>query len=268
MLTMLALAAMNQKALANCEEKANSAAMKLLTIFELYRILAWRAGATYDTPHPRVCWILKSIKEGHMNRLTKQLVLILGGIIAIASLNGCATSKDYISINYAAQTNVVRVAGADRVSVRVEVSDVRAIHDRVGNKKNGYGMEMASIISTNDVIATVQKAIQTELSNRGFKLADGDVTVLIELSKFYNEFKEGFWAGDAVAELTMSAQVKKSDGNIIYSKLVNGEGERLKIQLASGANAKVALEGALANAMVRLFGDPLFVDALLKASSH
>jgi uncharacterized lipoprotein YajG len=212
---------------------------------------------------------LKPIKEaGNMNRLTKQLALIPGGIIAIASLNGCAISKDYISINYVAQTNVVQVTGADRVSVRVEVSDVRAIHDRVGNKKNGYGIEMAPIIATNDVVAAVQKTIQTELSNRGFRLADGDVTVLVELSKFYNEFKEGFWSGDAAAELTMSAQIKKSDGNIIYSKLVNGEGEKLKIQLASGANAKVALEGGLANAMVRLFGDPLFVDALLRASSH
>lgn len=203
-----------------------------------------------------------------MNRLTKQLTLILGGIVAIAFLNGCAVSKDYISVNYAPQTNVVHLAGAEHVSVRVEVSDVRAIHDRVGNKKNGYGMDMAAIIATNDVIVLVQKAIQTELSNRGFKVADGDVTVLVELSKFYNEFKVGVWSGDAVADLTMSAQIKKPDGNIIYSKLVTGEGEKLKIQLASGTNAKVALEGALANAVIRLFGDPLFVDGLLKASNH
>jgi len=202
-----------------------------------------------------------------MNQLTKKLLLIAGGIIAIASLNGCAISKDYISVKYTPQTNVTAVAGADRVAVRVEVSDVRSIHDRVGVKKNGYGMEMASIIASNDVPTLVKKAIQDELSNRGFKLADGDVTVLVELSKFYNDFKTGFWAGDAVAELTMSAQIKKSDGNIVYSKLVNGEGEKLKIQLASGANAKVALEGALANAVLRLFEDPMFIDGLLKTSS-
>lgn len=203
-----------------------------------------------------------------MNKLTRRLLSLTGGLIAIALLNGCALSKEYIPINYAPQNNVTTVAGAERVSVKVQVSDVRSIHDRVGNKKNGYGMEMAPIISTNDVIGVLQNAIETELSNRGFKLSEGDVTILVELSKFYNEFKEGFWAGDAVAELTISAQIRKPDGNIIYSKLVTGEGEKLKIQLASGKNAEIALENALQNATVRLFGDPLFVDGLVKASSH
>jgi uncharacterized lipoprotein len=202
-----------------------------------------------------------------MNRLTKQLLLIAAAITAIASLNGCAMTKDYISVNYTPQNNVTALAGAEQVSVHVEISDVRSIHDRVGNKKNGYGMDMASIIATNDVLVLVQKAIQDELSSRGFKLSGGDVTVLVELSKFYNEFKVGMWSGEAVAELTMSVQIKKADGNIIYSKLINGEGEKLKIQMASGANAKVALEGALANATVRLFNDPLFVEGLLKAST-
>src|ERR1041385_8973705 len=107
-----------------------------------------------------------------MNRLTKQLLFIASGIIAIASLNGCAVSKDYISVNYNPQTHASAIAGAERVSVRVEVSDVRSIHDRVGNKKNGYGMEMASIIATNHFLGVVRNAIQDELSNRGFKLSD------------------------------------------------------------------------------------------------
>jgi uncharacterized lipoprotein YajG len=202
-----------------------------------------------------------------MKSLTKQLLYIAGGLLAITSLDGCAASKDYISLHYTPQPNVTAISGADHASVKVEVSDVRSIHDRVGVKKNGYGMEMASIIATNDVVAVLKNSIRDELSNRGFKLNDGDVTVLIELSKFYNDFKTGMWSGNAIAELTMSAQIKKSDGNIIYSKLVTGEGEKLKIQLASGANAKVALEGALANAVLRLFGDPLFIDGLLKASA-
>jgi uncharacterized lipoprotein len=203
-----------------------------------------------------------------MNQLTKRLLALAGGTIAIALLNGCALSKDYIPIHYTPQANAPRVAGADHVSVKVEIVDVRSIHDRVGNKENGYGTSMAAIIATNDVVAVVQHAIETELSNRGFKLADGDVTVLVELSKFYNEFKPGMWSGDAVAELTMSAQIKKPDGNIIYSKLVTGEGEKEKIQLASGKNAEAALEAALQNTMVRLFADPLFTDGLVKASGH
>lgn len=200
-----------------------------------------------------------------MNQLTKQLSLIAGCVIAIALLNGCAASKDYIAVNYTPQANVAALPGAERVSVHVDVSDVRSVHDRVGSKKNSYGMEMAAIIATNDIPTLVKNSIEQELKDRGFKVAEGDVTVLVELSKFLNDFKVGVWSGDAVAELTMSVQIKKPDGNIVYSKLVTGEGEKLKIQLASGKNAEVALEGALQNAVVRLFADPLFTDGLLKA---
>jgi len=202
-----------------------------------------------------------------MNQLTKQLLLIASCVIAIATLDGCAASKDYISVNYTPQMNVIALGGAEYVSVHVDVSDVRSVHDRVGSKKNGYGMEMAAIVATNDVPTLVKTSIEQELKNRGFNLAEGDVTVLVELSKFLNDFKVGMWSGDAIAELTMSVQIKKSDGNIVYSKLVNGEGEKLKIQLASGKNAEVALEGALQNAVLRLFSDPSFTDGLLKSSA-
>jgi uncharacterized lipoprotein len=197
----------------------------------------------------------------------KQLPCFAACLTAIAVLNGCAASKDYISVGYTPQANVSALPGAEHVSVTVEVTDVRSIHDRVGSKKNGYGMEMAAIISTNDIPTVVKTSIQQELRNRGFKIAAGDVAVLVELSKFLNDFKVGVWSGDAIAELTMSVQVKKPDGNIIYSKLVTGEGEKLQIQLASGKNAKIALEGALQNAVLRLFSDPLFIDGLVKASA-
>jgi len=75
-------------------------------------------------------------------------------------------------------------------------------------------------------------------------------------------------AGDAVAEVTMQAEIKKSDGSIVYSKLITGEGKNANIQLASGSNAKIALDASLADAVAKLFGDPQFIDTLLKASKH
>ena len=62
--------------------------------------------------------------------------------------------------------------------------------------------------SEEDVVSLLKRAIELELENRGFHLGAGKVLVFMELSKFYNDFKIGFWAGDAVAELVMNAQVK------------------------------------------------------------
>jgi uncharacterized lipoprotein YajG len=200
-----------------------------------------------------------------MKHRLKSLLLITGSFLAMCLLSGCALTQAGVSLSYVPQTDVSKVAGAEKVSVEVEVSDVRAIKDKVGAKKNGYGMEMAAIVAQEDVPETVQKANEVELENRGFHMAAGDLKVLAELNKFYNNFKIGFWAGDAMAEVTMNIQVKNAGGGIIFSKLIAGEGTKPNIQLASGNNAKVALDAALNDAIAKLFQEPAFVASLVKS---
>lgn len=199
-----------------------------------------------------------------------KLFVQLAGLAAVLAVsNGCALTKANIGLNYQPQPNVPRVAGAEGVTVAVTMSDQRAVKDSVGNKKNGYGMEMAPIIATNDVVALVQNAIETELANRGFKLGAGSaVNVTVQLNKFYNDFKVGFWSGNAVAELTMNVMVKNREGLTVHSALISVQGTEPSIQLASGGNAQLALDAALKNAMAELFKDSSFTDALLKTGGR
>ena len=176
-----------------------------------------------------------------MKTLLRRLLLVGTGFFAASLLSGCALTKDYVSLSYVPQPNEAKIDGADAVTLRVVVSDVRRIKDKVSVKKNGYGMEMAAIIAKEDVADTLKKAIEVELANRGFRLNAGGVTVATELSKFYSDFKMGFFSGSAVAEVTMNVQIKKPDGSIVISKLVTGEGGKEHLQLAVGSNAKVAL---------------------------
>jgi len=200
-----------------------------------------------------------------MKTLTRRFLLIGTGFFAVTFFSGCALTKDYVSLSYVPQANVAKIDGADAVTVKVDVTDIRSIKDKVSAKKNGYGAEMGAIIAKEDVADTLKKAIEAELANRGFRLSGGGVAVATELSKFYSDFKIGFWSGSAVAEVTMNVQVKKADGSIGFSRLVTGEGVKENLQLASGSNAKVALDAALKDAVGKLFGDTAFVDALLKA---
>jgi len=169
--------------------------------------------------------------------------------------------------SYDPQTNVEKIKEADTVKVRVEISDVRVIRDRVSNKINSYGMDMAPIIAQNDVADTLKKAIEAELKNRGFELAEGSVLVLAELNKYYNSFKTGFWSGRAVAEVVMNVQVKKPDKSILYSKMIAGENTH-PVQLASGKNAKIVLDAALKDGISKLFNDTSFLDSFFKASKN
>lgn len=189
-------------------------------------------------------------------------------VALVLSVTGCALTKAQISINYTPQTNVTKVAGAELVNLIVQVSDLRSAKDRVGAKKNGYGMEMAPIVANEEVTETVRQAVETELKQRGFTIEAGDLLLSIQVIRFYNDFKIGFWAGDAIAELMLETQLRNSEGAIVYSRVVSGEGAKMNIQLASGSNAKVALEGALRSGIERLFGDPVFIEALLKSSKR
>jgi len=123
-------------------------------------------------------------------------------LIVIASIfTGCALTEDKIDIPYQGRANITVVQGADKINVEVKNEDKRTVFkDRVGAKKNGYGMEMAKIVPSNDVAKTFSDAVLFELENLGFKNGAGGKTVKVELIRFYNDFKMGFFAGDAVAD--------------------------------------------------------------------
>jgi uncharacterized lipoprotein YajG len=190
----------------------------------------------------------------------------VGSFLALSLLTGCALTTAQIPLSYIPQGNVSTLSGAENITVTVVVDDQRDKKDSVGAKKNGFGMDMAPIVATNDVATLLKDAIQTELANRGFNLGTSNtVSVVAELNKFYNDFKVGFWAGDAVAEVTMNILIKNQNGEIIYSKIVSGHGTEPNIQIAGGENARLALNAALKDALGKMFNDTDFIATLLEA---
>jgi len=188
---------------------------------------------------------------------------------AFALVSGCALTTDRIDIAYTPQLTASPVAGANEVTVSVQVIDNRQDKSKVSSKKNGFGMEMAPIVASEDVSITIRKAIETELSNRGFRLSTDQaiVQVVADVTRFYNDHKIGFFAGDAVADLTMSVNVKSKDGRVLYNREIVAQGIERNTQLAGGNNARNALEKALQDGMLKLFDDGNFIAALTGAAA-
>lgn len=185
--------------------------------------------------------------------------------IALLYLSGCAVMEDQIDINYIGRGNIDVVDGADKVNVTVTKHDRRSVYkDRVGVKLNGYGMEMAKITSNKDVSEIFSKAVEFELENLGFNIGSGGKIVKVEVVRFYNDFKIGWWAGDAVADGLIQIIVMSKDEQILFSRSYEGGFINKNIQLATGANAKVALEGALTDLISKIAGDKELHNALLK----
>lgn len=189
--------------------------------------------------------------------------------VAISSFSGCALTTDRIELKYNQQQGVSQIHGASNISVNVQVADQRQDKGKVSNKKNGFGMEMAPIFATEDVVVTVRRAIEQELQARGFQLSSDAALVRIaaDLTRFYNDHKMGFFAGDAVADLNMLVTVKSQKGEQLYSRQIVAQGIEPNTQLSSGENARLALNRALENGMKSLFEDQAFLSALVASSA-
>ena len=187
-------------------------------------------------------------------------------LIAIASIfTGCALTEDKIDIPYQGRGNITVVDGADKVNVEVKNEDKRTVFkDRVGAKKNGYGMEMAKIVPSNDVAKTFSDAVLFELENLGFKNGTGGKVVKVELIRFYNDFKMGFFAGDAVADGLINIVVTNEKNEVIFTKSFEGGGIYPNIQLALGENAREALIKAMTDIVGKVAQDKDLHAALLK----
>ncbi|MBX9635395.1 MAG: YajG family lipoprotein [Magnetospirillum sp.] len=192
---------------------------------------------------------------------------ILASILMALSLSACALTVDEVDLGYKSQSQPVAVGGADGVVVQVTASDARASNrDRIGVKKNGYGMEMAEIVSKQSVPTLVAQALEQELKARGFRVAKGNVFVLVDVNKFYNDFKLGMFVGRAVAEVMLNVQVVNAGGKLLYSRSYPGEHTVPDVMMMTGANAKEAVEGALGNVLVRIMDDQYFIQALIEAA--
>lgn len=188
---------------------------------------------------------------------------------AVAILSGCALTSETVELHYTKQQGVSPIPGASNVSVSVQVTDHRHDKSKVSSKKNGFGTEMAPILAVEDVTVTIRRAIEQELQARGFQLGTDTALVQIasELTRFYNDHKPGFFAGDAVADLNMSVTVKAKNGGLLYSRQVVAQGIEPNTQLMTGTNAKLALDRALANGIKLLFEDQAFLSALMATSA-
>ncbi|WP_170979362.1 hypothetical protein [Roseomonas sp. HF4] len=72
-----------------------------------------------------------------------------------------------------------------------------------------------------------------------------------------------FWAGRAQAEIQVNLRLFDRTGAQVYSRVYTGQGEVPSLQLATGSNAVIALQGGLERLVQAVLEDRAFVAALL-----
>jgi uncharacterized lipoprotein YajG len=197
--------------------------------------------------------------------MLRKVLRSIAAVATAALLAACALSEDKVPVDYVPDPAPrAALPAAQGVTVSVSAADRRSQYaDRIGTKKNGYGMEMARIVATNDVIALVRSAFEQEFKAQGFQIGSGGAAVTIEVQNFYNNFRLGLVAGTGVAEVSFSVKVRDASGTLLYQQFYDGTGTVDGVMLASGTNAKLGVEKALAAAVKLAFADAELQKALL-----
>jgi uncharacterized lipoprotein len=186
-------------------------------------------------------------------------------VLAAGMVSACALSEDKVPVDYVANTGVTTVAGAETVSLTVTAADRRSQYtDRISTKKNGYGMEMARIVATNDVVEVVRGGVERELKAQGWAIGPSGLSVTVELQNFYNNFRSGLASGFAVADVAIALKVRNAAGALVYSQLYDAS-VSTEVFLASGTNAKESLQKALTLTTRKIVDDKALQAALLAA---
>ncbi len=186
-------------------------------------------------------------------------------VILSTLLTGCAFTRDYVDIEYKPNCTPQEILGAENVEVAVHIDDVR-FKENIGCKINGYGIEMANIMASNDLSEVFKNAIIWELEQRGFVITCGGNHLDVELIKFFNNFKPIYFGARADSETILNVTLRNENGVMVYSKTIFGFGEEEICFLAGGNNARLALERSLYQAIQKLMKDPGFIGALLESN--
>lgn len=153
-----------------------------------------------------------------MFRLISVMVLAL-------STTGCALGTTNINIaTPVARTGVISEAQPTRIDV-VPVKDQRPIPTRIGDKRNGYGVALGEIGSTQSPVSLVERTLEQVLTANKHISGGAEDRFALEtrLQRFWLDYKTGLvtveFFGTVGADYNL---VDRKTGQTLYSESIEG----------------------------------------------
>lgn len=218
----------------------------------------------YSRKSPYFPIIIGSFFEsiGNIMKLKNRKFIFATHLVLLSGLASCMYIPEKISVEYQSRLQLASIPPLNGSIVSIHVADSRRGGPELGSKKSSTGAEMASIRLQNNLIQEITNALTSELRNAGCTIETGQTLVDIDIQRFCNEFKQGFFTDKGNAEFFMSVSVRKPNGVIVYAKTIMGFGQNPSVWLHSGENARIALNEAFNDALGKLLNDPAFIQSL------
>jgi hypothetical protein len=143
-------------------------------------------------------------------------------------------------------------------SVYLTVSDERADRSRIGNVRNGFGMDTADVVTEDDIAGWVESAIAMELQQAGYDVVQGEASpssddvigLNAEVLKIYCDV---YMTYDG--EVSLMVNLKGDDGNEVRKQIEGKGGVGMNWAATSKSYAEslaLALEDAISKIELEL----------------
>lgn len=186
--------------------------------------------------------------------------------VAVAALCGaCAIIPEEVAVNYTPDPAVTRTAVMGAGEVGLVVTDLRHAESAkwIADKKNGYGMRMASVNAQRPVTELVRDALAQELTQRGFRVADtGRTAISIEVTRLESVYQIRFFTVGAIGTADLSVQVRRADGSIAFARNFSVSNDNEGDLAGTAGQARRSVEAALSKVAGQIVSDPAFIAAL------
>jgi hypothetical protein len=197
-----------------------------------------------------------------MNKVT--VLIVLSSILGIT---GCAFGTRHAELSYPPKADnggkliasahaQASVSGEPR-EVIVQVTDQRASRERVGNVRNGFGIDTANVVTDDDIRLWVESALTSELANAGYTIvADGDRATGDDAIGLYAEILEVYcdvymtYDADVSMEVTLTVKDQQP-----FQRSYEGDGSVGVNWGATGKSYAESLSLALQDAITRILAD-------------
>jgi uncharacterized lipoprotein len=195
---------------------------------------------------------------------------ILSSFLAVLLSSGCALTTYEAEIGLDPETMVKSpLSTIEPLKVDLKVQDNRnpAERDKIGMKKNTYGMELAPVVARQDVTEIIREALNTEFANNGHQVLsagdqDAQLIVEVDVNKFWSDMKIGIV--DVKVQGIISTQVTIIDADsrdVLASEPIDTTATRSE-QIGSGGAMERALVDALGEYVSNFSRDPTIIEAL------
>jgi uncharacterized lipoprotein YajG len=199
--------------------------------------------------------------------------LICCAALACASLavTGCAFTRADLNVNYpesaAKQGPLSSIAP---LSVQVDTfSDARPDRDRIGYKRNGFGMQTADIVTTQPVPLIIRDAIAVELKKNGhLTQADHAAAITGVIRTFWFDIQVNFWTIEFMGTIGLDlAVVDSATKNVLITRTYQAHYDEKSMAGYTGTWERVM--NVTLERLVRQIGtDQKLIDALKSINTH